>query len=152
MRLEEAVAEAVKLLRAKIPEDEILQLLTALGTSRVAASEILAFLPIVYARELLRRSGCANFSSNYSRRLPESKKVSPPIPLARKPAWRACESFLRGDIASGSKGDDLLMIAARSAEFQAAHEMLNAGTEVQDLVFKTLLLDLPEEGPIDDLS
>jgi hypothetical protein len=151
MKLEEAVAEAVKLLRVKVPDDEILQLLTALGASRTIAQEILIFLPLVYARELLRRSGCSDLPPTFSRRLPDGSKTTP-LPLARKPVWWACEAFLKTDIASGSRGDDILIIAARSEEFQSAHAMLNAGHEVPDLFFDPPILNLPEDGPIDEQS
>lgn len=149
MKYEEAIAEAVTLLRVKVPDDEILQLLTALGSSRIVAQEILAFLPIVYARELLRRSGCTTLAETFSRRLPGGK-LTKPEPLSRKPVWRACENYLHTDIAAGSHGDDLLMIAARSTEFQSAHAMLNAGHEVHDLFFDPPILDLPDNGPTDE--
>ena len=150
MKLDEAIAEAVQLLRVKVPDDEIRQLLVAMGTPGSVALEILAFLPLVYARELLRRSGCTTFAKTYSRRQPNGK-LTKPQPLAHEPVWRECENYLRTDLASGSHGDDILVIAARSAEFQSAHAMLNAGHDVEDIFFDPPIVELPSDGPTDDI-
>ncbi|HEY2739867.1 MAG TPA: hypothetical protein VGK45_15775 [Thermoanaerobaculia bacterium] len=149
MTLPEAIAEAVQLFRAKLPDNETIALLTAMGISRATAQEILEFLPLVYARELLRRSGCTGFSETYTRRRNDGT-LSPQIPFSRKPVWRDCQRHLEADLADGSHGDDLVLIAARSPEFQSAHQMLDQGSEIESLIFAVPVLTYPDDGPIDE--
>ena len=148
MTLAEAIAEAARLIRSSISDNETVELLTALDVPRPTAEEILAFLPIVYGRELLRRSGCTDFPTEYFRRVGDGT-TSQPIPLARKPVWRECEKFLRTDLASGARGDDLLLLANCSHEFQTAHRLLDQGSVIEDITFPPLVLTTSEEGPFD---
>lgn len=148
MTLPEAIAEAVQLFRAKLPTDEIVGLLTAMGIPRAEAEEIIAFLPLVYAREILRRSGCSGFSDHYTRRTADGT-TSSPIALSRKPVWRACEHHLGRDLGEGAHGDDLVAIAVHSAEFKAAHQMLDTGSDIDNLFFPMPTLSYPDDGPLD---
>lgn len=148
MTLPEAIAEAVQLFRAKLPSDEIVGLLTAMGIPRPDAEEIISFLPLVYAREILRRSGCSGFSDHYTRRGADGT-TSAPISFSRKPVWRACEQYLHSDLAAGSHGDDLVAIAIHSSEFKTAHQMLDSGSEIDGLFFPMPHLSYPEDGPVD---
>ncbi|HEY3929992.1 MAG TPA: hypothetical protein VGL89_16600 [Candidatus Koribacter sp.] len=147
--LPEAIAETARLLRSAIPDNEIIELLTALDVSRSTAEEILAFLPLTYGRELLRRSGCTDFPTTCARRLPDGT-LTLPITLSRKPVWRACEAFLHTDLASGSHGDDVLLLANLSPEFQHAHRALDQGADLQDLTFDPLILTTTADGPVDE--
>jgi hypothetical protein len=149
MTLPEAIAESVQLFRAKLPDDETIALLTAMGIPRATAQEILEFLPLVYARELLRRSGCTGFPETYSRRRNDGT-LSAQIPFSRKPVWRECERHLQRDVAEGAHGDDLVLIAARSPEFQSAHQALDTGSEIEALTFPVPVLTYPDDGPLDE--
>ena len=148
MTLPEAITEAVQLFRAKLPTDEIVGLLTAMSILRPDAEEIIAFLPLVYARELLRRSGCSGFSDHYTRRAADGT-TSSPISFSRKPIWRACEQHLATDLGEGAHGDDLVAIAVHSPEFKTAHQMLDAGSDIDNLFFPMPTLSYPEDGPTD---
>ncbi len=148
MNLPDAVAEAARLMRSAVPDNETVELLTALGVTRAAAQEIIVFLPLVYGRELLRRSGCNDFPATYTRRH-ASGATSAPVPLARKPVWRECERYLQTDLKAGSHGEELLAIANASAELQTAHRLLDQGADLHDITFPAIILASADEGPLD---
>ena len=54
--------------------------------------------------------------------------------------------FAQRESAQVSK-QDILVIAARSAEFNAANQLLNRGSKLENLRFTPILLPWPESGP-----
>ena len=54
-------------------------------------------------------------------------------------------AFARTEVEHGVPGKDLLVLAARSAEFDAANHLLNRGAKLSDLAFAPPLLPF---GPI----
>ena len=49
-------------------------------------------------------------------------------------------AFARTEVEHGVPGKDLLVLAARSAEFDAANQLLNRGAKLHDLAFAPALL------------
>jgi hypothetical protein len=92
------------------------------------AVRFVEFVPLAYGRLLLAPSG-AQFSSVFQRRLPNSA-ISEPRPLSSEPIWDAVLSFAQAEIAKGISVEDFLAVAARSAEFQGANELLKSGSKI----------------------
>lgn len=55
--------------------------------------------------------------------------------------------FANEEVARGVSAEDLLAIASRSAEFDAANQLLNKGSKLQNLVFTPVVLQWGEDGP-----
>jgi hypothetical protein len=56
-------------------------------------------------------------------------------------------SFAKAEVGRGVSEKDLLAVAGHSAEFDAANQLLNRGSRLEDLVLTTALLKWPQEGP-----
>lgn len=56
-------------------------------------------------------------------------------------------AFGHAEIEHGISAQDLLSVAARSAEFDAANQLLNKGSKLQNIAFTPLVLNWPEDGP-----
>jgi hypothetical protein len=67
--------------------------------------------------------------------------------LSSEPLWEAAMAFARTEVEHGVPGKDLLALAARSAEFDAADQLLNRGAKLQGLAFAPALLLWPDCGP-----
>ena len=68
-------------------------------------------------------------------------------PLKSEPVWNAALAFARTESEQGISVQDFLVVAGRSAEFQAANQLLNKGSKLENLVFIPYLLPWPEDGP-----
>ncbi|MGA9209245.1 MAG: hypothetical protein WB347_15685, partial [Terriglobales bacterium] len=67
--------------------------------------------------------------------------------FSSEPLWMAIVAFAQGEAGQGIAGRDLLAVAARSAEFQTANELLQKGADLRKLVFTPPVLTWPEAGP-----
>jgi hypothetical protein len=56
-------------------------------------------------------------------------------------------AFARSEVEHGVPGKDLLALAAGSAEFDVANQLLNRGAKLSDLAFAPALLLWPDDGP-----
>ena len=56
-------------------------------------------------------------------------------------------AFARTEVEHGVPGKGLLALAAHSAEFDAANQLLNRGAKLNDLAFAPALLLWPDGGP-----
>ena len=99
---------------------------------------------MAYARVLLENSG-VRFPNCYERRLQDG--MLDKRPLSSEPVWNAALEFASVEAASGVSKQDFMAVAMRSAEFQAANELLNGGSKLSDIRFTPCLLLWPEEGP-----
>ena len=99
---------------------------------------------MAYSRILLERSG-AQFSDVYQRLLPGGTRLEQP--LLSEPIWNEALTFGRAEIADQTSAADLLAVAARSAEFDAADKLLKKGSRLQNLVFTPPLMPWPDDGP-----
>jgi hypothetical protein len=125
-------------------EEEIYRELVNEGVYQRRAARLVEFLPIVYCRVLLRNSG-ARFSSMFRRKLPGGGYEE--LPLVSDPVWNEIVNFAYAEIERGIPAKDFLAVAARSAEFDAANQLLNKGAKLQNITFTCPVLNWPENGP-----
>jgi hypothetical protein len=77
--------------------------------------------------------------------LPAGKSIEQP--LSSEPVWDAAVAFAHAEVERGVSGQDLLAVAARSAEFDAANQLLNKGSKLENIKFTVPVLGWPENGP-----
>lgn len=144
--MNEDILRAVNLLRASpdLQDDAIYRALVSSGMSRKIAARLVEFLPIVYSRLILRNSG-ARFSDTFHRSL--SADVSREQVFSSDPVWRASVAFAKLELKRGVSAQDLISIAMRSSEFDAANRLLNSGSRLQSVVFSAPVFTWPEAGP-----
>jgi hypothetical protein len=138
--MNDLIAKTVELLRrsASSSDDEVHRMLVADGVDTTTAARLIEFLPMVYCRLLLEPSG-ARFSSNFRRRL-EDGQLSEERPLASQPVWNAVLGYAQNEVARGVSPEDLLAVAGRSAEFDAANQLLKNGSQLKNIAFTPVVL------------
>jgi hypothetical protein len=143
----EAISKAVKIFRESPTgsDYEIYIRVVAAGVEPKRAARLVEFLPMAYCRLILTGAG-ARFSDRFQRRLQDGT-LSPERTLASEPAWTEVMRFAKAEQAQVS-GSELVAIAAHSAEFDAANQLLNRGAKTEDVVLTTAVLAWPEEGPM----
>ena len=67
--------------------------------------------------------------------------------FASEPLWNAAIVFATAEIERGKKGRDLLLIAGRSAEFDAVNKLLNTGALAENIRLDASTFSWPESGP-----
>ena len=122
----------------------IYKALLADGLQPPLAARLIEFVPLAYGRVLLTKTG-ARFSDSFQRKLPTG--VLQEHLLSSEPVWSAALEFARSESQRHTSAQDFLAVAGRSAEFQAANELLNRGSKLENLVFTPYLLLWPEDGP-----
>jgi hypothetical protein len=126
-------------------EVEIYNELVNEGVDQQRAARLVEFLPIVYCRLILRNSG-ARFSNMFRRRIAGGGFEE--MPFVSDPVWNEAVAFAFAETDRGVSGRDLLAVAARSAEFDAANQLLNTGSKLEDITFTPPILNWPEGGPV----
>ena len=130
--------------------DEIHRMLVTDGLDPRTAEKLVVLLPMAYCRILLADSG-AKFPTTFCRRLPDAR-ISAEQPLSSEPLWERAVEYARAEIERGVSPNDLLAVAGRSAEFDAANQMLHKGSKLADIIFTPSVLIWPEDGPDNDIS
>lgn len=145
------IANAVSVFRTSpsLGEDEIYRALVKDGMERHRAARLVEFLPMVYCRLILQKSG-AQFPTTFRRTLPDG--TSSEHPMSSDPVWNDAVAFARAEVESGVSGQDLLIVAAHSAEFDAANQLLNRGSKLEDIRFTVPVFRWPESGPDIDVT
>jgi hypothetical protein len=144
--MNEDISRAVGLFRSSpnLEDQAIFGTLVKQGMEKELAARLVEFVPLAYCRLILRNSG-AHFSETFRRALPGGG--SQERPLSSEPVWRAVVTFAGAEVKRGVSGNDLLLVAARSAEFHAANQMLDKGSKLENFAFTPPVLTWPEEGP-----
>lgn len=144
---EEQISKAVSLLRTARPlgDEGVFRALVADNLDPRLAARLVELVPMAYGRFLLEKSG-ARFSEYFQRMLPNGP--SEERPLSSEPVWGAALAFARAEAKQGVSVQDFLVVAGRSAEFQAANQLLNQGSKLENLVFTPYLLPWSENGPV----
>src|SRR5213082_218668 len=144
--MDDDIAKAVALFRSSLElDDEVVYiLLVRQGIERKRASRLVEFLPIVYCRLILRNSG-ARFSDRFQRLLPGDAVREEAF--ADDPLWNETFAFAQREVEHGVSAKDLLAVAMRSADFDAANQLLNKGSKLRDLVFAPTVFMWPDDGP-----
>lgn len=145
--LNDAICKAVETLRsgANLEDVAVFRQLVGQGVERRIAARLIEFLPMVYCRLILTNLGL-QFPESY-RRISADGTSSPLIQLTSEPLWNEAMAFAKAEVESGKKGQDLLLIAGRSAEFDAANKLLNTGAKPEGIRFVASTLCWPESGP-----
>jgi len=99
---------------------------------------------MAYCRLILGASG-ARFSDAFRRILPDGSISSERL-LSSEPLWTTATAFANAELEQGVAAADLLVLAARSAEFDAANTLLNQGSQLKNLAFDPPLLLWPAEA------
>jgi hypothetical protein len=143
----EFIARAAIALRSSpsSSDAEIHRMLVTDGMDSAVAARLVEFLPMAYSRLLLEGSG-ARFSGAFQRRLPNGGVTEKRI-LSSEPTWNAVVEFSRNEAERGVSRADLILVAGRSAEFNAANQLLNKGAKLRELVFTPVVFPWPESGP-----
>src|SRR5208283_5423771 len=133
--MNENIPKAVAVIRDSpgLDDEGIYNVLVAEGIDPHLAGRLAIFLPMVYFRLLLADSG-ATFSDNYQSRLPDGTNT-PSQPLTNEPVWNDAMVFAKAEIKKGLSGKDLLAIAGRCPEFEAANQILKKGAKLDDIGF-----------------
>jgi hypothetical protein len=144
--MNEDIASAVSVFRASpdLGDHAVYLALVAGGMDRQRAARLVEFLPMVYCRLLLRNSG-ARFPNTFCRMQPDGASMEQL--LSSEPVWIAAMAFARAELEHGVSSQDLMAVAARSSEFDAANRLLNKGSMLKDITFASPVLTWPENGP-----
>jgi len=116
----------------------IISRLVDLGIDDSYAAQLAIFVPVAYCRLLLKETG-VRFSNSFCRVLPDGS-ISSEQPLASEPIWNGALDFARREIARGMQAGDLLSIAGRSPEFEAANNLLQRGAHLEDIALTSLVV------------
>jgi len=141
------IVTAVALLRElRTERDAVVHAaLVSNGIEPRTAARLIELLPVAYCRSILANLGI-QCPDEFRRRLPDGA-LSQARPLSSEPLWNDILAFSRMEIAGGVSRNDLLAIAGRSSEFDAANQLMNKGALPKDIRFTALLFPWPEEGP-----
>jgi hypothetical protein len=145
--MNEAIVSALKIFREspELDDESVFRALVDRGVERSIAARIVEFLPIAYCRVLLLNSG-VQFSNSFVRAASPLKIRS----LASVPVWIPFLAYAESEIRGGTARREMLMVAGRSAEFQAINQMLDKGAKLQSVVLTTVSLLWPDSGPESD--
>jgi hypothetical protein len=140
------ISRAVALLRKSpnLEDEAIYRALVADGMEREFAARLVEFLPLAYGRLVLGNSGIL-FSNAFDRALSDGRTSRQA--LSSEPLWDLVVDFARNEANHGVSGKDLISVAGRSAEFQAANELLQQRAKLENMAFMPPVLYWPERGP-----
>ncbi len=143
----EAVSTALAIFREwpNSSDEEAFRKLVRSGVNRQYAARLVEFLPLAYGRLLLGKAG-TRFSDTFQRMTP-CGDLTAERPLSSEPVWGEAVCFAEAEVARGVSNKDLLAVAGRSAEFDAANRLLNRGSQLENLILGTALFRWPEDGP-----
>jgi hypothetical protein len=143
--MNEIISKAVVIFRAlrSADDEELYRSLVQAGIEPPVASRLIEFLPMAYCRLILAASG-ARFPNVFRRLLADG--TSEERPLSSEPVWNAAVAFAESESERGVAAKDLLVVAARSAEFHAANQLLQGGAKLENLAFEPTILEWAENG------
>lgn len=145
--MNEAIASALTIFRTSpnLDDESVFRALVDKGVERSLAARLVEFLPIAYCRILLLKSG-VQFSNTFTRSASPLKIQS----LSSEPVWVPFLAYAESEIRKGASRQEILIIAGRSAEFDAVNQMLHKKAELKNIALTPILLPWPESGPEDD--
>jgi hypothetical protein len=140
----EAIASDLTIFRnsPELNDESVFRALVDQGVERWLAARIVEFLPIAYCRVLLLNSR-VQFSKSFTRATSPLKLQS----LSCIPVWIPLLAYAESEIRGGTTSHEVLIVAGRSAEFQAINQMLHKKAELKNLVLTPISLPWPETGP-----
>jgi hypothetical protein len=144
--MNEIVSKAVSTLRnsTDLEDDAIVELLVSSGVELYFAERLVTFLPMVYASHMLIGGGAA-LQSYYEKILSNGNVEK--VELSSEPVWRESTEFYHSEISRGASSEDVLALAARSAEFDAANQALNGGNKLDEVEFGPCCIEWSVDSP-----
>jgi hypothetical protein len=132
--MNEIIAKAASILRASthLDDEEALKEFVSNGIELHLADRLVTFLPMAYASHILVKAG-ARLQNYYEKVLPNGDLEK--VQLSSEPVWCASMEFYHAEISCGISKEELLALAARSAEFDAANQAMNAGNKLDEVEF-----------------
>jgi len=132
--MDEIISKAVAIFRVSrfAEDDELYRSFIRAGIEYQVAIRLVEFLPMAYCRLILAASG-AQFPNVFRRVLADG--TSEERLLSSEPLWGAVVAFAERESERGVSAENLLAIAARSAEFDAANKLLKRGAKLENLIF-----------------
>jgi len=142
----EAIASALTIFRTspELDDESVFRALVGEGIERSLAAHIVEFLPLAYCRVLFLNSG-VRFSDSFTRSTSPPKMHS----FSLLPEWVFFLAHAESEIRRGATRQEILMVAGRSAEFQAINQLLDRKAELKNIVLTSVMLPWPEGGPED---
>ncbi|GAB2939873.1 hypothetical protein GCM10027048_00100 [Hymenobacter coalescens] len=127
------LAAALPAFAADEADDEsVQQFLLAQGVDEALANQVVAFLPLAFGRIVLEQLSL-QFSEEYSR-VGASGRIHSGYSLAAEPVFLAATSLARQLVATGQWSQELHWpVAMWSAEFHAVNNLLNAGSQAENV-------------------
>jgi hypothetical protein len=129
----------------ELDEEGVFRKLVSEGLPASRAARLLEFIPIVYCRLMLRPFG-AQFSGTFRRK--GKGGIYEERPFASDALWEPVNAFARSEVDQGISKQAMLLVAGRSPEFDAANQLLNRGSKLEDLRFAPPVFLWPENGPL----
>src|SRR5262249_25954909 len=126
---------------ADLDDRTLSRLLMDRGINSDTASRLVVFLSMAYCRSLLTPLG-AKFSEYFRAALSDGTLSSPRL-LTDEPLWVQATNYARSEVESGINGRDILLVAGRSAEFDAANQLLKRGSALEDVLFDISTIHWP---------
>ena len=133
----------------RLDEEELAAKFVGHGFNLEEARRLIAFLPLAFGRVLLRRMG-ARVQSTYMRTAPNGAAVE--RRLDKNEFWREISDFVDEQVIRGLSGGDLLLLAGRSAEFDAVNQLLNQGSDARAIVLSPPVFSWIDESDDESLD
>jgi hypothetical protein len=143
--MHQLIAKAVDIFRRSpgLEESEIFESFLMLGMDRKTAARLVVFLPMAYCYQMLPQ---VPFPGTFQLRLADGR-ISEERQLSSEPLWREATEFARTESKYGLSKNDILLVAGRSAEFNAINQLLNRGSKLEDIRLTCPLFVWLEDGP-----
>lgn len=152
IQLKNFVATAVELFRKHqdLEELDLLKILVDNGIPIDISRRLIEFMPTAYGRVFLGNSD-VNFTEYYERIDVESgkAKVIEKRKLTDNPIYVEAFKFAQEEVNYDYDKDDFWAIAGRSAEMQAINNLLNQGSNLEDITFTPLGLTWEDDSQSD---
>lgn len=136
-----SVREAARIIE-RMPNAEdaaIVARLIESGLNELDAHDCIAFIPLAFARYMLRNSP-VKFSPCFL--LQENPRRGERLLLSNEPGYMASYT-LAEEVFNDPQGRDFMAIAGRSAELQGINSLLQRGSRMEDIALTDVLLSLP---------
>jgi hypothetical protein len=139
---EETIRRAVAIFRKLVNSDDgqVCSALIESGVQPEMAEKLVMFLPIAYGRVILKKIRI-RFSDTFKHPLNDGTLAE--HAFADEPIWRAIVECARDEVSRGIAGEQLLSVAARSAEFDAVNQLLNGRSTPDNIVLTPPLILWP---------
>ena len=117
------------------------------------AEKILEFMPLAFGRAFMNGLG-VNFSNEYVRYISEDNKaiIKQRGKLINEPVFAESLKIANNLISKRIAGEDFQAIAFTSAEFNVVNEMMNKGSQPENIVLTEPYLQWREELSSEDLT